>query len=313
MSKIVEHNLDKILSLYRDGKSVMHITRTFKVGQRSVNSALRAHGISIIPASKRRLYRLNEDYFERIDSHEKAQILGFIAADGCVYQSKTQDSLYLSIAIHIRDEGYLQMIADKLGYDGPLRHPKARPFKEGCPDTQLCTLMICNKKLCSDLIRLGCHPRKSGTMTFPTADQVPQEFLSSYLLGYLEGDGCIYKSSYGTYRTSLLGTDDFVTKLKHMLETELGVQSAVDRSRCHGNGVRQWRIDAREHAMTFLEYLYSKATFYMERKYVLFKAAQELERHDPKDVDFWLEQTGNRKSRPHKRLLPVKNSLLVSV
>ena len=42
-----------------------------------------------------------------------------------------------------------------------------------------------------DLIKLGCVPNKSLTVKFPTEEQVPKEFLSSFILGLIDGDGSI--------------------------------------------------------------------------------------------------------------------------
>lgn len=45
-------------------------------------------------------------------------------------------------------------------------------------------------KLCNDLTKLGAIRNKSLTLTFPTFIQ--KELMSSFILGYFDGDGCIW-------------------------------------------------------------------------------------------------------------------------
>lgn len=42
-----------------------------------------------------------------------------------------------------------------------------------------------------DLIKLGCVEHKTFLIKFPTIEQVPFEFLNSFILGYQDGDGSI--------------------------------------------------------------------------------------------------------------------------
>ena len=62
-----------------------------------------------------RKYSLNEDYFENINSNNKAYILGFIYADGSIYGN------YLSIRVSAKDVEILNYIKFELGYGGNIR------------------------------------------------------------------------------------------------------------------------------------------------------------------------------------------------
>ena len=51
------------------------------------------------------MYQLNENYFETIDTREKAYFLGLLAADGCIHKTipgkrNTRISLSLKFYIH---------------------------------------------------------------------------------------------------------------------------------------------------------------------------------------------------------------------
>lgn len=44
-------------------------------------------------AGNERSYALQEDYFDKIDTQEKAYWLGFIAADGCIGEQRGKPSV----------------------------------------------------------------------------------------------------------------------------------------------------------------------------------------------------------------------------
>ena len=86
-----------------------------------------------------RKYKVNENYFENINSHEKAYILGFIYADG--YNGEDT----LELAQNIEREDVLVHIKTALETDQEIKYYV--PNKG--------TLNIYSKKICSDLVNLG--------------------------------------------------------------------------------------------------------------------------------------------------------------
>jgi hypothetical protein len=52
--------------------------------------------------------KFNEDYFEIIDTPEKAYFLGFIFADGCLIDNPKEYRYKLNIKIHSKDEDILK-------------------------------------------------------------------------------------------------------------------------------------------------------------------------------------------------------------
>ena len=130
-----------------------------------------------------RKYNYNENYFEKIDSPEKAYCLGFWYADGYV---ETSPNHVISIAQIDLQKDILEKIAHEFGSDKPIyerKHEKGRIFY---------VLQFNGEKLTSDLIKLGCTTNKSLTLQFPTYKIVPIEFMSHFIRGYFDGDGCIW-------------------------------------------------------------------------------------------------------------------------
>ena len=95
-----------------------------------------------------RIIKLNEDYFEKIDSSNKAYILGFLYADGSVYGTT------LSLALAIKDIEIIKFIVEELEFGGKLKIFKVN-------DLDYVKLSITSKKIVNDLEKLGVIKNKT--------------------------------------------------------------------------------------------------------------------------------------------------------
>jgi len=144
---------------------------------------------------RKRKYTLNENYFDVIDTSNKAYVLGFIYADGSVYKN------YLSIVINIRDVTILEFIKRELSYNGPL-------YFKG----DYVKLNICSKKLTEQLKHLGILENK--TYVSDRLPNVDYHLKPNLLLGFFDGDGSIYKSGDKDYSYTI----NFTNNLKVLKE-----------------------------------------------------------------------------------------------
>lgn len=171
-----------------------------------------------------RIYDLNEKSFEIIDSHDIAWVCGWIASDGCIFERNNRPQ-GVHFGLKECDKYILEMIKNIVGYTGPLyfydrtKHRekyKSQGFGNGKNQWRL---NISSQKLANDLIKLGMEPRKSMTMGWI---EVPEEFMSSYLQGFFEGDGSIYlikhPSAIRDYiGINFTGTEAYLIGLKEYL------------------------------------------------------------------------------------------------
>ena len=136
-------------------------------------------------------YYYNKDYFQKIDSHEKAYQLGFLYADGCItrlYKNDKIKSMSLELTLCEKDKNHLEKFRDCLESNIPIHEKIVRLNDKTFKSYRL---VVSCTKMCYDLINLGCTPRKTFTLSFPTEDIVPKQFLSSFICGFFDGDGCI--------------------------------------------------------------------------------------------------------------------------
>lgn len=121
---------------------------------------------------------VNHDVFSVIDTHQKAYLLGFLAADGCVLAARPGSyRSRVNLKIKAEDQQVCKSLYELAG--GCLR-----PVEEGYR-----MLWEANSdELAADLIELGVTPRKSLTLALRW-DRVPAHLHGAVLAGLIDGDG----------------------------------------------------------------------------------------------------------------------------
>jgi hypothetical protein len=127
-----------------------------------------------------RIYNFDENYFDFINSPNKAYILGFLYADGCISKKKTE----MIIKLHNKDKCLLEKIKLEMKSEHPIK-----VVKQVNRDNQV-KFSISSKKLCENLSAHGLLPNKTFTIEFPKIDE---NLVRHFVRGYFDGDGCISK------------------------------------------------------------------------------------------------------------------------
>ena len=94
--------ISQIVTDYTSGKSIEELARKYGCNSEAIRYRLIKNNISRRAPSTYRKNFVDRDFFNAIDSEEKAWILGFIASDGSV--RKYNRGYYLSIEIQKDDE-----------------------------------------------------------------------------------------------------------------------------------------------------------------------------------------------------------------
>jgi hypothetical protein len=199
----LEANKNNIIDEYNSGVSIKDIKTKFGHDTNTIIKLLQRNGCKIRgPRESHLKYSLDEAIFEQINSHEKAYWLGFLYADGNVYQNKLQ------LRLGNKDIGHIENFRSFLKSDHTIYSDnKCHGIQIRCP------------KIILDLKKLGITPDKTLNIKFPNKKQVPDQFISSFILGYFDGDGCIsIKSNNSTYLFSILGTEPFLRRVRTHLK-----------------------------------------------------------------------------------------------
>jgi hypothetical protein len=215
-----------------------------------------------------------EEFFDCIDSHEKAHLLGFLYADGANDESRGA----LTIKLQAKDREFLEKIKAILKSEHHLKTLSPNPNILGrlCKVQEQVYLSIVSRKISNALKKLGCVQNKSAVVRFPTGlfDKV---FFNSFLLGYLEGDGGISVSGNGKcFGIHFCGNFEFLSGIQKYLSGELGIDTKIKKD-SKSKVVYAIHFGGSIQTLKFLDHLYKDSkNFYMLRKYERYKRLEAL-------------------------------------
>lgn len=195
--------------------------------------------------------RFDHRYFEAIDTEPKAYWLGFLMADGCVYDNPAHGAMQLSVHLAAKDAGHLFRFREAICANKKIYSGGSNGSVRFC---------VSSDRMCSDLIRLGCTPRKSLVLRYPTIAPPLERHL---VRGYFDGDGSACISS-GTLFIQFVGTEDFLGGVARVLEFS---RSSV----CRGNYFNL-AVNSRDDVSRAFDLFYRDATVFLERKRAVFES-----------------------------------------
>lgn len=221
--------------------------------------------------SKRRINSVDENYFEIIDTEEKAYWLGFLMADGYMKTDhKADGDLYYTAVLKLQrnDEDCLIKYLNSIKSDAAII--KTEGLTSRGNKTYSSAVSISNQKFCKDLVRHGIVPNKTGTESIP--ETVPSELMNHFIRGFLDGDGSIRYQPKGnkilrgiTFTSSLKICEDLKNIFKNIVSDEESIR-IYEHINCWTLGVYR-----KNEIPKIVEYLYENATIYMNRKYEVAK------------------------------------------
>lgn len=206
---------------------------------------------------KFRKYKVNEKYFDLIDSANKAYFLGLLASDGCNYvRSGT-----IQIQLQIQDIHILEQLRIDIQSERPIS-------KFTRKNREYCMLRINSRLISNRLEQLGIRARKSLTLEFP---EIPDKVLPDFIRGYFDGDGSLgYYKKKEQFNLSFAVTQQFGKELQKILLSKFGLKAnLILRTKkgysikntyqlCTGNMIK---------LKLFFAWIYDNAEIFLARKY----------------------------------------------
>lgn len=269
-----EKDKQNITDFYLAGNSTKVTAKHMGISSVTLRKILDEKGVRRRGHRESRIkYHIDESYFEKIDTPEKAQILGFFAADGCLYQRKRSPTTERLTVIGISevDIEYLKWIASQWKTDNPISIEKKA--KNGLINgrkanrTKMVRLATYSQKIYEDLEKLGMSERKSLTLLFPTEDQVPREFQRDFIRGYFEGDGGISLHLENKINLCVCGTPEFNQTLSDIIRRDLGINSYFGADERPRINYCTLIMSGPKNCLRFLEWIFKDCSYKMERKW----------------------------------------------
>lgn len=274
MKKLTEDEKVIIENLYKEDihsfKSIgIIIGRDYRV----IKTYLESIGCSTKSKSVlQRKYPVNENYFDKIDTEQKAYILGFLYADGC----NSEDRNSIIVNLNYKDKDILEKIKDIIQPTKPLQYVNTEKINKVYLNSEnQYRLVINNKHISQQLSKLGCVKAKTHKITFPSLDIISKNLQKHFIRGYFDGDGSISGDKQKQF--SLIGTAPFINTLQDILIKELNFsKTKLDiRWKERDNNTVSLRYSGINQCIIFRDWLYDNSTIYMERKRNIFYLLNE--------------------------------------
>lgn len=204
---------------------------------------------------KNRAYKIDEKFFNQIDSEGKAYLLGLMFSDGNI-SSKNN---YINFSSN--DKNLVEIAKTLLGSNSPIHHYKSS-----------FSLIIGNQNLHTALNKLGVLKRKSWQeLSLPP---IPKKLIGHFIRGLHDGDGCFYadnrQEKYSYLCSSLTcGSRQFLEQIKELLEKKLRIsfhKVRFDRKE-NNKGSYQLCLSRKNDIKKFIKYLYQDCHYCLNRKY----------------------------------------------
>ncbi len=208
--KWIDEDIKILESLY--GKvSVFEICKLLSRDRKSINKKamkLKLKGNSSL--SKKR-YNINYNYFSQ-PNNVNSYWAGFIAADGHILKKENS----VKIALSIKDENHLYQFKNDIQFDGPIQRYKEKRIGRGGVQSILNIHGVEQwKKDLYNNFNIPCG-QKTDILCYPPLKDL--NLIWSYIIGYIDGDGCIsfHKNKY--IRVEVVGTFNIVSWVKHYFD-----------------------------------------------------------------------------------------------
>lgn len=259
-------DIDKIVSMYLNDKmSVNSISKLCNISWKATKQILVDSGIEV---KRKRKYEISEEYFDNIDTQNKAYILGFLYADG----SNNPDKSTVSMSLQEDDYNILETIRNEIKDGRPLEYlDYSNKHDFGYNYKNQYRLLIYSKHICNQLSELGMVKNKSLNLKFPEC--LDGELWRHFIRGYYDGDGSLYrykKDNHDNIVITITSTNDFCDAINKICFDNLGIRFGKYDASCHNGVTKVLSMCGKNVCKKFLDWLYEDAELYMQRKYDRF-------------------------------------------
>ncbi|MAX51482.1 MAG: hypothetical protein CMH22_05840 [Methylophaga sp.] len=267
---------NKLFEMYETGNyNYTELCKFFPITSASIGRMLKRNGYKTKSQSElQRKYKINEEFFDEIDTEEKAYVLGLLYADG--YNNTDRNSV--KIVLKNSDRNILDRIKNLIQ---PSKKLYLYKNETSYGNSDICHLDITNKHISERLVELGCGKAKTHTLTFPTEDQVPKHLQRHFIRGYFDGDGSVSGNKQKQF--SIVGTINFLLPLQEILMEELNFsKTKLDDRHNKEDEIRSLRYCGINQCIKFRDWLYEDSTIFLKRKKEIFDSYSPFERQERK-------------------------------
>lgn len=236
---------EELILDYQNGFKINDLIKKFRIDTRTIDNIFYFYKVENI---RRRNVAVDQHFFKRIDTEEKAYWLGFLFADG--YNNEQTGNIELTL--QSLDVGHIELFKKTIKSEHTIAE-KTISGKYTCSRISFCSRIMSN-----DLASHGCVKAKSLILEFPSS--IPNELTHHFVRGYFDGDGSVSVSKDNKrHNFHILGTESFLESIREKIG--LSNTKLDKKGNCY-----DLRYGGRLNLLKIKEYLYKDATIFLERK-----------------------------------------------
>lgn len=236
---------DVIQKYTQENKSCQKIANEYNVSFSTISMILEKYNIKRDNTYFNK--KLQNDYFSKIDTYDKAYFLGFLITDGNI----TKEGNAVRLSLKLEDEEILKVFTSKIKSENQLVYRQDKPEV---------TFSVKNKQWKMDLAKFGVIPCKTASVEMPllTDDMMPH-----LIRGMIDGDGSISSKSHYIF---FCGNEKIVQQLHDFLVKKLNLYNVKILHTEENLWSCQW--SSKKDILKIGQYIYqNKQDCYLKRKY----------------------------------------------
>lgn len=267
--EIIRQQLDKLQELYDDKKAIHVISDLMDIRECSISQFIKENIKNFNFTGRDNInikYFCNKEYFDVIDTEEKAYVLGFYYADGCVVGN--------NLVIQLSDvdteivEKFKKIFYDdreaNYGFENKMTPKSGMKRYVG--------LGARSDHMIETLNKIGLTPRKSLTAIFPSEEFLPKHLQRHFIRGIFDGDGCIHipNNKKESPICMFIGSENCTYSIIDIINENLKIQPQLIYAKDTKHPTLQTHTFVYKNfknCKKFLDFMYKDSTIYLQRKY----------------------------------------------
>lgn len=259
-----------VINLVEEGLTVSEIAKQLGKNMSSVSSVVKRFNLT---PKKSYINTLDHTFFDNIDTPEKAYLLGFFIADGCINTDTERTKGRFSINQSEDDKEIVQAFKKYLNVPSDIQIVNS---KSGVKNRKTQHRLRWTSPYMRDALRNTYNITSNKTLDiefqFPI-ELIPENLQGHFVRGFIDGDGYMGDNGQeGNFSISVVGTSvKFITLIGDLVSKATGMSYSISTTQgktCEYYSLR-WscdRVNKLEKITKLRTYLYNNASIYLTRK-----------------------------------------------
>ncbi len=215
---------------------------------------------------RKRKFDVDDNYFSKIDTKEKAYWLGFLWGDG--YISPNQNRV--GIAIKSSDKEHLEKFKKAIRFKGNIgTYKTVGGYKIG---VEYCRIAFKSEKMIEDLKKIGFLEKKSLIMKPPSMSCMTRQLRVHFWRGIIDANGSICPSNKiirKQFYFHIIGTLEMIADFKELFQIHSSIKLGQRYADCE---IYDFRINITKTNQWILEKIYEDSEeIRLNRKYDVYQ------------------------------------------